>query len=213
MGGDTEGTAGTQAQAADEQPVVRLRDCVVAGPAGTVGPFDLDVAAGTVHVLFGPVRADATAVLDAVSGRHPPLGGEVGLALPVVVLGQGGAHGAEGLAAALGDHPAVVVLADDPTRMLGPEARDALAAALRSAVGAGSAVLVATDQLRWAATASDVVTFVRDGRLWGTGDAATTLRRPDDGGDGLRAVASALVDTQPPGIHLAGLPDGDHTAG
>ena len=58
-------------------PAVRLVDATVAAGAFTLGPLDLAVAPGTIHVVLGPNGAGKTTLLDLVVGLRAPDAGVV----------------------------------------------------------------------------------------------------------------------------------------
>ena len=58
-------------------PVVRLTGVTAAAGEFTLGPVDLEVAAGTIHVVLGPNGAGKTTLLDLVVGLRGPDDGTV----------------------------------------------------------------------------------------------------------------------------------------
>ncbi len=62
---------------APSDPVVRLVGATVVAGAFTLGPLDLEVAAGTVHVVLGANGAGKTTLLDLVVGLRAPDDGTV----------------------------------------------------------------------------------------------------------------------------------------
>ncbi len=58
-------------------PVVRLAGVTAAAGEFTLGPVDLEVAAGTIHVVLGPNGAGKTTLLDLVVGLRGPDEGTV----------------------------------------------------------------------------------------------------------------------------------------
>ena len=149
---------------------------------------------------LGPAALEA-AGLGALGDRHPRdlSGGErQRLALAIVSGAAGGETGAGGAAS-----PAALCL-DEPTRGMDRAAKGDLAARLRAAAGAGSAVLVATHDPEFAATVAERVVLIADGRVIADGPVAEVLSGgwyfatetarivdgallPEDGADLLRA--------------------------
>ena len=64
---------------------------------------------------------------------------------------------------------AELLLLDEPTRGLDPDAKRALAEQLRRRTGAGAAVLVATHDVEWAARIADRVAMMADGEIYADG--------------------------------------------
>ena len=64
---------------------------------------------------------------------------------------------------------AALLLLDEPTRGLDPDAKRALAEQLRRLAGAGAGVLVATHDVEWAACIADRVAMMADGEIYADG--------------------------------------------
>jgi energy-coupling factor transport system ATP-binding protein len=119
---------------------------------------------------LGPA-ALAAAGLGALAGRHPRdlSGGErQRLALAIV---SGAVPGADDAAAG----PPAALCLDEPTRGMDRAAKGDLAASLRVAAAAGSAVLVATHDPEFAATLAERVVLLADGRVIADGPVAEVL--------------------------------------
>ncbi|MDP1848530.1 MAG: ATP-binding cassette domain-containing protein [Solirubrobacteraceae bacterium] len=119
---------------------------------------------------LGPAALDA-AGLGALADRHPRdlSGGErQRLALAIVSGAAGGEAGGPA-------SPPAVVCLDEPTRGMDRAAKGDLAARLRTAAAAGSAVLVATHDPEFAATVAERVVLIADGRVIADGPVAEVL--------------------------------------
>jgi energy-coupling factor transport system ATP-binding protein len=62
-----------------------------------------------------------------------------------------------------------VVLLDEPTRGLDPDAKRSLAAYLRVRADAGASILIATHDVEWAARAADRVALMSEGAIYAEG--------------------------------------------
>lgn len=58
---------------------IRLRDACHSYPAFELGPLDLEVAAGSIHVVLGPNGAGKTTLIELVCGLRVPTSGDVEL--------------------------------------------------------------------------------------------------------------------------------------
>ncbi len=145
-------------------------------------------------------------IADVLAGpeldRHAALDGAAALAdrlsfTPGTQLARGFSHGMRRktqLVASLMAHPRLIVL-DEPTNGLDPISAYALGRTLRERAEAGAAVLVATHDLAWAESFTDVVSIVRGGMVAEAAPTAQVLR-PDPQStllEGFMAAADALA--------------------
>ena len=135
--------------------------------------------------------------LAAVAGRHPrDLAGGERQRLALAIVSDGA--------------PAAAVCLDEPTRGMDRAAKGDLAADLRAAAAAGSAVLVATHDPEFAALTAERVVLLADGRVIADGPVAELLSGgwyfatetarivdgallPEDGADLLRARMTVVI--------------------
>jgi len=68
-----------------------------------------------------------------------------------------------------------VVLLDEPTRGLDPQAKRSLAAYLRARAAAGASILVATHDVEWAARVADRVALMSNGEVYAEGSPRSIL--------------------------------------
>ncbi|HEV7885421.1 MAG TPA: ATP-binding cassette domain-containing protein, partial [Solirubrobacteraceae bacterium] len=135
--------------------------------------------------------------LAAVAGRHPrDLAGGERQRLALAIVSDGA--------------PAAAICLDEPTRGMDRAAKGDLAADLRAAAAAGSAVLVATHDPEFAALTAERVVLLADGRVIADGPVAELLSGgwyfatetarivdgallPEDGADLLRARMTVVI--------------------
>jgi energy-coupling factor transport system ATP-binding protein len=79
------------------------------------------------------------------------------------------------LAIALMGASADLMLLDEPTRGLDPQVKRALSAYLRTRTDAGTAIVVATHDVEWAARTADRVLLMADGEIYADGSPADVL--------------------------------------